>query len=262
MDRLKAEMKGRYVESLSNRIKEYEKQYMHDYGFEKVMVWARQKYIETLVRTLRPTTVMEIGCGFDQLFTRVADVSSIKKWSIVEPAEVFSTAAREKLKDDKRVEVIQGFVEDVITDADSMRVDLCICAGLLHEVARPEQILQVAKWSLSNGGVLHVGVPNAKSFHRMLAVEMGLISSPFQMSERNKTLSQYRVFDANTLRALVNEAGLHVVGAGGYFIKPFTHTQMEKVIENVGEEVLEGLWHMGVKYPELASEIFVNARHD
>lgn len=257
---VKAEKKGRFVETLSNRIKEYEKQYMHDYGFEKVMVWARQKYVEIMVRKLQPATVMEIGCGFDQLFTHVADVSSIKKWTIVEPADLFSAAAREKLKDDKRVEVIQGFVESVVTDANFANVDLCICAGLLHEVEHPGHILQAAKKSLSKDGMLHVSVPNARSFHRMLAVEMGLISSPYQFSDRNVTLSQYHVFDAASLQALVDEAGLASVDVGGYFIKPFTHSQMEKVIEDVGEQVLDGLWHMGTKYPELASEIFVNAR--
>lgn len=243
-----------------DRIRDYEKQYMQDYGFEKVMVWARQKYIETLVRRLQPAAVMEVGCGFDQLFTRVADVSSIKKWIIVEPAEVFSTAAREKLKEDTRVEVIRGFVEDVITDADSMRVDLCICAGLLHEVEHPDQILRAAKRSLGKGGVLHVSVPNAKSFHRLLAVEMGLISSPFALSDRNVALSQYHVFDATSLCSLAGGVGLDCWEAGAYFIKPFTHSQMEKVIDGIGAEVLEGLWHMGCRYPELASEIFVNAR--
>ncbi|MFA5370487.1 MAG: class I SAM-dependent methyltransferase [Sideroxydans sp.] len=243
-----------------NRIKEYEKQYMHDYGFEKVMVWARQKYVESLVRKLQPATVMEIGCGFNQLFTHVVDVSSIKKWTIVEPADFFSAAAREKLKDDKRVEVIQGFVESVVTDTNFSNVDLCICAGLLHEVEHPDQILQAAKKSLSENGVLHISVPNAKSFHRMLAVEMGLIPSPYQFSDRNVTLSQYHVFDAASLHSLVDKVGLDSVDAGGYFIKPFTHSQMEKVIDDVGEEVLEGLWHMGAKSPELASEIFVNAK--
>jgi SAM-dependent methyltransferase len=251
---------GRVVETLSNRIKEYEKQYMRDYGFEKVMVWARQKYVETLFRRLQPATVMEIGCGFDQLFTHVADVSSIRKWTIVEPADFFSAAAREKLKDDKRVEVIQGFVENVVTDANFSNVDLCICAGLLHEVEHPDRILQAAKKSLCQDGVLHISVPNAKSFHRMLAVEMGLIPSPYQFSDRNVTLSQYHVFDADSLRLLADKEGLDALEAGGYFIKPFTHSQMEKVIEDVGDGVLEGLWHMGAKYPELASEIYVNAR--
>jgi len=246
------------VETLSNRIKEYEEQYMQDYGFEKVMVWARQKYVESLVRKLQPATVMEIGCGFDQLFTHVVDVSSIKKWTIVEPADSFSAAAREKLKEDTRVEVSQGFVENVVADANISNVDLCICAGLLHEVEHPNQILKAVQSSLSPKGVLHVSVPNARSFHRMLAVEMGLIASPYQMSERNINLSQYHVFDAGSLRALANEAGLEVSEAGGYFIKPFTHSQMEKVVESIGSDVLEGLWHMGVQHPELASEIYVN----
>jgi SAM-dependent methyltransferase len=239
---------------------EYEKQYMHDYGFEKVMVWARQKYIEGLIRQLKPATVVEIGCGFDQLFTHVADLSSIKQWTIVEPSDIFSAAAREKLKDDARVDVIQAFVENVPLETNPSKADLCICAGLLHEVERPDLILQAARKTLSLRGVLHLSVPNAKSFHRQLAVAMGLIPSPYQRSDRNVTLSQYHVFDAGSLRALAEKAGLEATEAGGYFIKPFTHTQMEKVVKTVGDGMLNGLWHMGIQYPELASEIYLNTR--
>lgn len=247
------------METLSNRIKEYERQYMHDYGFEQVMVWARQKYVETLIRKLQPASVMEIGCGFDQLFSHVEDLTVIKKWTIVEPADIFSSTAREKLKHDKRVEVIQDFVENIVTDANLFNVDLCICAGLLHEVEHPSQILQAAKNSLNKNGVLHISVPNAKSFHRMLAVEMELIESPYQFSDRNVALSQHHVFDADLLRQLVENEGLNTVEDGGYFIKPFTHSQMEKVIEAIDESISEGLWRMGCRYPELASEIYVNA---
>lgn len=250
---------ARVVPDRRSAICEYEKRYVGHYGFEKVMVWSRQKYIEGLIRRLKPGTVAEIGCGVDQLFTHVADLSSIRKWTIIEPSDTFSAAACSELKNDARVEVIQAFVENVAAEA-LPDADLCICAGMLHEVEHPDQVLQAAKAILRPGGVLHLSVPNAKSFHRQLAVAMGLIPSPYQLSDRNVTLLQYRVFDGGTLRALVEKAGLEATEAGGYFIKPFTHTQMEKVIDTVGEGILEGLWQMGTQYPELASEIYLNAR--
>ena len=233
---------------------------MDDYGFEKVMVWARKKYIESLIREFRPASVVEVGCGFHQLFTQVADVASIRRWTIIEPADLFAGVAQAQLRDDPRVDVIQGFVECALSEAKIKNVDLCICSGLLHEVEHPEQILEATAKCLAPHGVLHVNVPNAHSFHRQLAVEMGVIESPYQPSDRNRALSQFHVFDATFLRELVEAAGLEVTEMGGYLVKPFTHTQMEKVVEAVGEEVLEGLWHLGTKYPELASEIYLNAR--
>lgn len=245
---------------LLERIREYEQHYLQDYGFEKTMVWARQKYVASLIRRLNPETVLEIGCGYDQLFEQVADVASIREWIIVEPADVFSSMAREKLKTESRVRIIQGFVEEVVQQSGIQGIQLCICSGLLHEVKQPAVILQAAKEVLGQDGVLHVNVPNAESFHRMLACEMGLISSPYQMSDRNAALSQFHVFDINTIRALIEDVSLVPFETGGYFIKPFTHAQMEKIVDVLGTDILEGLWRMGAKRPELASEIYVNAR--
>ena len=47
---------------------------------------------------------------------------------------------------------------------------------------------------------------------------------------------------------------------GSYFVKPFTHRQMEQCMENniINNEIIEGFDRM-IKYmPELGSEIYVN----
>lgn len=43
------------------RIAEYEKRYMADYGFEAVMVAARQRLILEVLGRIRPKIVLEIG---------------------------------------------------------------------------------------------------------------------------------------------------------------------------------------------------------
>ena len=44
-----------------------------------------------------------------------------------------------------------------------------------------------------------------------------------------------------------------------YFVKPFTHSQMEKIASDLGSEVLDGLYRLGQEIPDLASEIFAEA---
>jgi len=198
----------------------YQNEYIKDYGFEKVMVWARQKYLRELILLKHPKTVIEIGCGYDQLFEKVSDIESIQQWVIVEPSPAFCLHARERLGGNRKVKVIQGFFEDIAKQSDLPTADLCICSGLLHEVDKPENILLTVKGILKDNGLLHVNVPNAKSFHRMLAYEMEIIDSLYQFSDRNIALSQKRVFDADALRALVEEVGFSVIDGGGYFIKP------------------------------------------
>ena len=243
----------------TDRIKHYQSAYLGDYGFEKTMVWARQKYLVSLIEDVMPETVLEIGCGFRQLFEKVSDIPSIRKWIIIEPSDLFFSEGRKKTAGDPRVTMLQGFAEEVIGRTFVDEVGLCLCSSLLHEVEQPERIVRAARQCLRPGGILHVNVPNAKSFHRLLAHEMGLILSPYQLTERNQSLEQYRVYDRKAITSLVENNGFVVRDSGGYFIKPFTHSQMEKLVELVGGNILEGLWRMGVNFPDMAGEIFVNA---
>ncbi|MDQ7003037.1 MAG: hypothetical protein Q9N02_10205, partial [Ghiorsea sp.] len=131
------------MKSQIDRIDDYELKYKSDYAFEHVMVLARQKHIESLIREKKPAQVLEVGCGLEQLFHSVEDCEFIKKWTIVEPADDFFAVAGKI--NDKRVNCIQGFIEDVVTTEHIEKVDMCICSGLLHEISSPEIILNAVK---------------------------------------------------------------------------------------------------------------------
>ena len=86
---------------------------------------------------------------------------------------------------------------------------------------------------------------------------MGLIADTQEISARNLSLLQHRVFNMRSLQADLAIAGMRVIDEGGYLVKPFTHAQMEQVSQLLGGGVLDGLFHLGREMPELASEIFV-----
>ena len=246
------------MSELVRRIKNYELSYMQDYGFEQIMVHARQRCIVELIKQTKPEVVIEIGCGNDQLFSLLTECDFIRKWVIIEPADAFVKHASETFKGDSRVQVVQGFVENVEPSEVSL-CDLCIVSGMLHEVQKPLDILLAARKLVKSGGMIHANVPNALSMHRQLAVNMGLIPSVYEVSDRNKSLSQYHLFDMQSLETLIVQTGLSVEAKGGYLVKPFTHKQMEALSGVVGDAVLDGLWLLGKQYPELASEIYINA---
>jgi SAM-dependent methyltransferase len=244
------------------RIEGYEKRYLADYGFESVMVGARQRLILELLGRVRPGVVLEVGCGIDMLGARVAQARlPVEQWVIVEPAEQFFDAARSLAMGATRVDVIRGFLEDSV---DAIRVrcvrppDFIVCSGLLNEVERPESVLRAARNLLGPSGTLHANVPNAFSLHRRLGRAMGIIESESELTRRNRELAQYRVFDLDGLADLAASAGFRVIEKGGYFLKPFTHAQMEAIAGVLSEQMLDGLWRLGRELPELASEIYVN----
>jgi SAM-dependent methyltransferase len=244
------------------RIDQYADLYLEEYGFETAMVSARQRLILELLERTRPKVVLEIGCGIDLLAARMEKARvPVAQWIIVEPAERFFDAARSLKMGATRLDVIRGFFEDsveAVRACCTQAPDLVVCSGLLGEIEQPEALLRAARSLLGPSGVLHVNVANAYSLHRRLARSMGIIESEHQLTERNRRFAQYRVYDRGSLAALAQNAGFRVVEQGGYFIKPFTHAQMQSLGGLISPEMLDGLWTLGRELPELASEIYVN----
>ena len=133
-------------------------------------------------------------------------------------------------------------------------------AGLLQDLKDPDGALRLANRLLSATGMLHVNVANAGSLHRRLAMAMGMISAVTDLSDRNRKFAQSHVYNSATLRDAVEKAGFSIEDEGGYFIKPFTHQQMASIQNVLTPQVISGLTTLGRELPEIASEIYVNAR--
>ena len=67
-----------------------------------------------------------------------------------------------------------------------------------------------------------------------------------------------------TLTQLVENSGFQIIEKGSYFIKPFTHDQMGKLLENriISKDVLEGLYKMSDELPGVGSEIYLNVKKE
>ncbi|MGO9558168.1 MAG: methyltransferase domain-containing protein [Acidimicrobiales bacterium] len=247
-----------------DRTLEYGEAYEQDYGYERHQVGARRRLLTELVRTSSPNVVVETGCGSELLADAVVAAGlSVEQWIVVEPFPRFAEAARLAAERLPFLSVVEGLAEEVGDEVLAKAVsppDLVICSSLLHEVADTDALLQACRRLIAEReGMLHVNIPNARSLHRRLARAAGLIADEAEMTSRNLVLRQQRVLDMAGLTALVTSAGLSVEESGGYMLKPFTHAQMEQ-LEFLTPELLAGLYTLGRELPELASEIFVNAR--
>lgn len=246
------------------RIQSYQHVYQEEYGFESVLVAARQRLLLELLAKDVPSVVVEVGCGTDLLYHRVMEEGiQIGRWIIVEPSDAFVEIATKAARRAKALHVVPGFVEDVVEQVKDLcgaSADIVICSGVLHEVPDVPKVLQAIRQILQGDGLLHANVPNSLSMHRRLARAMGLIADEKQLTERNKALDQFRVFDRESLKQAVDASGFSIEDEGGYFIKPFTHAQMQAIRPTLTTEILDGLWKLGRELPELASEIYVNAR--
>ncbi len=228
-------------------------------SFEPIKVRFRRNRILQIIREYSSISVLEIGCGLEPLF--IFDNDENRRWTIVEPSKKFYDNAMKLSQDYKNVRCIQGFFEEVLEELNDV-YDMIICSGLLHEVEDPERLVKALVECSEKDTVVHINVPNANSFHRLLGVEMGVISDKHEFTENNILAQQNSVFDVNSLNDIVVNNGLRVIDEGSFFIKPFSHSQMLKMLKTgiIGEKELEGLDSLSSQMPEYGSEIYVNCK--
>lgn len=234
------------------------KKYTEDYlkkSFEDYQVKYRRKKVLEVIRQYQPKRLLEIGCGSDPL---IKYLDKDIKLTVVEPSEVFY----KNLNNYKRPgdEFYNDFFENIADNLTSS-FDMILCAGLLSEIQKPEIILNDILRIMGKDSLLHISVPNAYSLHRLIAKEMGLINDVYDFSERNVKFQQAKVYDMEGLCSLVSNAGFQIISKGSFFLKPFTHHQMFRLLEEkiIDEEVLNGMYSVCKFFQGYGSEIYVNA---
>ena len=207
--------------------------------------------------------ILEISCGKRPFFQ---DLTDFEELIIVEPTKAFYENATGLLKDcpelNFKVVVMNDYFENVIDKLSTYKLDFIILSNVLQEIEDISCFLNGLHKICQKDTIVHIVVPNAKSFHRLLAFEMGIIDSVYELSDRNILLQQIAVFDLKSLSEILVNNGFSIIEAGSSFIKPFTHQQMHDMLKHniIDEKTLDGLYKMEQYMPELGSEIFVNCK--
>lgn len=244
-------------------LEHYEANYAANYSeesFELVMVRVRRKRVLRSVGDVKGKVVVEVGCGMEPV---TAAMSEAAQRTVVEPAAAMADAARRALAGQPDARVIQGFFEDVAaTPALPGPVDVVIVSSLLHEVADPERLLAAVRSICAPDALVHVNVPNVRSFHRLLALEAGIIRDLFEASETERRFQRKTRFDMAKLLGMVTRCGFAVRESGTYFVKPFTHEQMRRALASgiIDDTVLEGLERMSAHLPDHGAEMYADLR--
>jgi len=239
-------------------ISQYEKQYA-DAPFEPWQVKYRKQRLLDSLRNHPHRTILEVGCGLDPLYLHMADFEQLV---IVEPGDSFYACAVEGALGQPKIHCVQGFLEEMTAELERHPFDFIVLSGLLQEVEDPRAILEAVHHLCSPETVVHVDVSNAHSFHRLLALEMGLIDSIYQKSDTQLRLQGHTTFDMDHLIQLTTSVGFKVLDQGSFFVKPFTHAQMDQLLKAgmLTERMLDGLYGMAKHLPELGSEIFLDVQ--
>ena len=237
-------------------LKDYQTSY-EQLPFENTQIKFRKRKILETLNHYQPKSVLEIGCGLAPFFNDYLDYDV---FTVVEPCEQFYEHAEAQAANKSNVKVVRGILEDNIENLQQQPYDVILLTSLLHELADPAALLASVAKLCSEKTIVHVNVPNAKSFHRLLALEMGLIDSIYEKSNTQKKMQQSHTFDLEQLTQLVTSVKFDVVEQGSFFVKPFTHSQMAQ-LQQIGvasDLLLDGLYKLSHYFPEYGSEIFMN----
>lgn len=157
--------------------------------------------------------------------------------------------------------MVERYAEELTAESLGGRFDMVVLSCLLHEVPDPQRLLSAVHGLCAAGGVLHVNVPSARSLHRLLAVAMGLIPDVATESDTQRTMQQRGVYDAAGLERELARGGFAVTHRGSIFVKPFTHAQMQRLVDDgfLTPQLLDGLDALAELLPDLGSEVWVDA---
>ena len=241
-------------------IQDYSQKYLGQYAdaaFETTLVRLRRQCVLESVSRYPHASILEVGCGIEPLFQFVDDAA----FTIVEPSPEFASCARARTGE-RNVTVIEAYLESAAASLAEHSFDFIVVSSLLHEVRDPVALLAAVRSLCDAETTVHVNVPNVRSFHRLLALEMGLIQDLFEQSETERRFQRHTRFDSERLEALLRGNGFRILDSAGYFIKPFTHAQMDALIQSgvSSPAMINGLDRMIRYMPDMGCEIYANVR--
>ncbi|HEY6435174.1 MAG TPA: class I SAM-dependent methyltransferase [Ignavibacteriaceae bacterium] len=208
-----------------------------------------KKQVEFCHRSIQPffqgKTALEIGPAIGIMTEMLR--RDFEKLFIIDGSEKLLKT----IPDYNNVVKVASMIEDYYPD---MKFDTIIMSHVLEHIENPVLVLKNIREWLSDNGVFIVGVPNAKSIHRLVACKMGLLDSIYTLNERDIELGHYRVYDMKMLKEHVIEAGFKVIDEIGVFLKPLSYQQIE---DDWSDDMIEGFYEVGKSMPDHCAEIFL-----
>lgn len=217
----------------------------------------QDRAIKTLaIRTFKPHilargSALEFGCCDGFMTSLIAPL--FETITVIDGSMTFIKLAQQRVP--ANVEFVHSLFENY---EPGKKFDYIFATYVLEHVQDAVGFLQQVRNLLSEHGLLFLVVPNARALSRQLARHMGLLNSLYALTPNDINHGHRRVYDRVTLNHDIEAAGLWHVGQGGLFLKPLADFQMDMLFETgiIAEQHIEGLYKMGLEYPDLAGSLY------
>jgi len=154
-----------------------------------------------------------------------------------------------------RTDFIESYFEDY---SPSKKFDVILANHVLEHVDDPVHLMRhkFTRW-IKSDGVIFVTVPNAKSLHRLVGKQMGLLKSEYDLNQSDINAGHQRVYDIDHLLADILAAGLKTEDFGGYNLKITSLNQMK----DWSQDLLNAIFEVSKQMPpEICTNIWAKVR--
>lgn len=221
-----------YGEKLEKIASEYHSGHLADMWIEK----AGQDYEWPWIESHIPTNakVLDLGYGDGHSFNNLKELSHTKnlRVTVVEGAPSLVEVAQKN--SNSNIMVVNGFFESF---ESHLKFDVIIASHVLEHVDNPIELLTHLKRFLAKDGKILGIVPNSESIHRRLSVFLKLQERLETLSSRDHLVGHQRVYSLSSLKTDFYKAGLILTESRGFFLKPFSNSQLLPF----GIEIIESL---------------------
>jgi len=212
--------------------------------------WMVDRALERFIPLFRGSSCLEMGPATGYMTKRLAE-----HFGAVTAVEG-SVSLLQQVPDFPNVTKVHSLFEAFEPEAT---YDTIVCNHVMEHIEQPVALLKKMRSWLSPSGIAIIGVPNAKSFHRLAAVDMGLLTSEYELNERDHALGHYRVYDQASLREDIEAAGLRICAEGGIFMKFLSNQQ---TVELLSPEIIEAYFKLADRFVANSAEIYFGCEAD
>lgn len=209
--------------------------------------WFVRLGFETLRAFLKGPTALELGCSTGLMTSLLSPL--VQRLVVVDGSAANLAAARQRVGGARHVTFLhQGWEE---FQPQGPFDDVLLVRGLEH-VDDPISLLKRIRGWLTQGGRLHVIVPNALSLHRRIGLYMGLLQDLHELHEGDLRVGHRRVYDRQMLLHHLGSAGFVPTHCQGILLKPLSNQQMQAW----PEALVRAFYRAGLELPDYCGEVY------
>ncbi len=167
-----------------------------------------------------------------------------------------------KKKGYPNVRFISSLFEELALEKTGRQYDVIFAIYVLEHVKDVGVLLDRVRRLLLPDGIFYVVVPNSRALSRQLARHMGLLLELDDFTAHDLEHGHRRIYNRVRLNRDLEHAGFKTIHQGGIFLKILADFQLDQLYRAgiLGPSQIEGLYKLGLEYPELCGSIFSIAK--